>query len=184
MSSQTIILQGGEDVRNRTNESLFLAVAKLSSTKGILVIPWTQESVEKEMEYTHILCEYFSDCGFKSVYFLKREDTYEQVEKKFSLVDVVYIPGGDPDILYQEINLKSIQNKLRDFKGIIIGNSAGAIVLSKGGTGDGKFYRGFGITGFFVDVHFELGEKILYETETSPVIRIPENMWIVVHIKS
>ena len=184
MSSQTIILQGGEDVRNRTNESLFLAVAKLSSTKGILVIPWTQESAEKEMEYTHILFDYFSDCGFKSVYFLKREDTYEQSEKKFSSVDVIYLPGGDPGILYQEMNLKSIQNKLRDFKGVIIGNSAGAIVLSKGGAGDGKFYRGFGITGFFVDVHLELGEGMLYETETGPVIGIPENMWIVVPIKS
>ena len=180
VSLQTVILQGGEDIRKRTNEQLFLAVANISSTKKILVIPWTQESEEKEMEYTHILWKYFLDSGFQSVYFLKREDSYEQIAEKFSSVDVIYLPGGDPNVLYRELNSRSLQKKLRNFKGIIIGNSAGAIVLSKGGWGDGKFYRGFGLVDFYVSVHYKLDAGQVAETKDAINVNIPENMWVMV----
>ena len=49
-----------------------------------------------------------------------------------------------------EIEKLSIQKKLKRFKGTIIGNSAGAIVLSRGGQGDGKFYEGFGRSGRYM----------------------------------
>ena len=180
VSLQTVILQGGEDIRKRTNEQLFIAVANISSTKRILVIPWTQESEEKEMEYTHILWKYFLDCGFQSVYFLKREDSYEQIAETFSSVDVIYLPGGDPNVLYMELNSRSLQNKLINFKGIIIGNSAGAIVLSKGEYGDGKFYTGFGIVGFYVSVHYKLNAGQAAETKDAIIVNIPENMWVTI----
>ena len=65
-----IILQGGEDVRKRANEALFQDVAAISAKKRILIIPWTQESDDKEMEYLHLFREYFSDSGFQSTDFL------------------------------------------------------------------------------------------------------------------
>ena len=52
MTTQIIILQGGEDVKQRTNESLFRNVRGLSSAGKILVIPWTSDSPEKETAYS------------------------------------------------------------------------------------------------------------------------------------
>ena len=73
-----------------------------------------------------------------------------------------------------------MQDRLFEFTGIIIGNSAGAIVLSKGGWGDGKFYRGFGLVDFYVSVHYKLDAGQVAETKDAINVNIPENMWVMV----
>ena len=186
MSPQIIILQGGEDVKNRTNESLIRKVNELSRTKRIMVIPWTSDSVEKDAEYSSILRRYFSDNGFQEVLFLKKEDSTTAVSEKFAQVDVVYLPGGDPAVLYEELKKRSLQERLRVFRGIIVGNSAGAIVLSRGAVaiaGD-RFYPGFGIVDFFVSVHYTLEAIRTPGADESKTVNIPEGMWIVITGKS
>lgn len=133
MTTQIIILQGGEDVKRRTNETLFKDVRKLSSSGKILVIPWTSDSLEKETEYSRMFHDYFSHCGFKEVLFLAKTDPENEIQRKLSEVDTIYLPGGDTEILYREMKQRVLQDRLFEFQGIIIGNSAGAIVLSKGG---------------------------------------------------
>ncbi|MHB8360389.1 MAG: Type 1 glutamine amidotransferase-like domain-containing protein [Thermoplasmataceae archaeon] len=145
MSHQLIILQGGEDIKKRVNDPLIKKVGNISSTKKILIIPWTTESIEEEIEYRNIIADYFLDNGFIEVLFIERNDSSLDITRKISPVDVIYLPGGDPDVLYREIKIRDLHNKLRNFKGIIIGNSAGAIVLSKGCQYEGKFYQGFGL---------------------------------------
>ena len=63
---------------------------------------------------------------------------------------------------------------------MIIGNSAGAIVLAKGGRGDGKFYTGFGLVDFYVPTHYKLNIGHVAETQDAININIPENMWVTV----
>ncbi|MHB1709294.1 MAG: Type 1 glutamine amidotransferase-like domain-containing protein [Thermoplasmataceae archaeon] len=180
MNGQLIILQGGEDVRKRTNETLFKNVVNLSVTKKILVIPWTSKTVEKEIEYRTIFNNYFTDSGFQDVLFLETDDNELEITRKITSVDVIYLPGGDPDILYREIEIRSLQNRLRDFQGILIGNSAGAIVLSKGGRGqnEGKLFPGFGFAKFFIIVHFNLFQESATGKLIGPVINIPEDGWV------
>ena len=180
VGTQMIILQGGEDIRKRTNEALFQDVAAISAKKRILIIPWTQESDDKEMEYLHLFREYFSDSGFQSTDFLKKGNNHSEVSEKFGSTDVIYLPGGNPDVLYRELNSRSLQDKLRVFKGTIIGNSAGAIILSKGSIVDGKFFPGFGLVSFYIKVHFKLEKEMLFGDEKRQTISIPENMWIAV----
>lgn len=178
MASQIIILQGGEDVKRRTNESLFRSVRRLSKTGKVLVISWTSESSEKEDSYSKVFREYFSDCGFSDVLFLDKADPESEIQRKFSEVDTIYLPGGDTGILYRELKQRALQERLSEFSGVIIGNSAGAIVLSKGGLGNGKFYPGFGLVDFYVSVHCRLGMEQVAKADTN--VNIPENMWITV----
>ena len=180
MKSQLIILQGGEDVRKRTNEPLIRKIGGLSLTKKILVIPWTEDLDESEKKYWTLLNSYFSDSGFREVLFLEREGTKREMNEAFSGPDVLYLPGGDPVILFRELKSRSIQDKLRSFKGILLGNSAGAVVLSKGMQGEEKFYPGFGLVDFFVKVHFKLGEERPTGRRLHPTINIPEGMWVTV----
>lgn len=176
MNQQIIILQGGEDVRKRTNEPLIRKVGELSITRKILVIPWT--SAKKEQEYRPIFRGYFSDSGFLEVLFLEKDDPEGVIGEKFASVDVVYLPGGDPEVLYEELRNRRVQDRLRDFKGIIVGNSAGAIVLSRGAYIENKFYRGFGLVGFFVSVHYTPGP--VSGADDGITVNIPEDMWIAV----
>lgn len=180
MDSQIIILQGGEDVKRRTNESLIRRVGELSRSKKIMIIPWTSDSGEKEAEYRAILHGYFSSNGFQEVRFLEREDTERVTVRKFDSVDVVYLPGGDPRALYEELEKRSLQDRLREFRGIIVGNSAGAIVLSRGAKEGETFYPGFGLVDFFISVHYSLHEEPISGTDGKIIVNIPENMWIAV----
>ncbi len=180
MTAQIVILQGGEDVKHRTNEPLFRNVRKLSNTGKILVIPWTTDSFEQETAYSKVFYDYFSDCGFEEVLFLAKTDPENEIQRKFSEVDTIYLPGGDTGILYREIKQRALHDRLFEFSGVIIGNSAGAIVLSKGGWGDGKFYPGFGLVDFYVSVHYKLGVSHVAEADTTITVNIPENMWVAV----
>ncbi|MDG6927952.1 MAG: Type 1 glutamine amidotransferase-like domain-containing protein [Nitrososphaerota archaeon] len=178
MAPKIIILQGGEDVNQRTNEAMFRDVRKLSMTGKILIIPWTTDSPDKEAAYSKIYHDYFSQCGFEEVLFLARKEPEREIRRKFSVVDTVYIPGGDTDILYREIERRALQEMLSGFSGVIIGNSAGAIVLSKGGWGDGKYHHGFGLVDLHVSVHYKPGSGNADNTDMC--VNIPENMWIAV----
>ena len=180
MTTQIIILQGGEDVKQRINETLFKDVRKLSSSGKILVIPWTSDSHEKEAEYSKVFHNYFLHCGFEEVLFLDKTDPENEIQRKFSEVDVIYLPGGDTEVIYRELKRKALQDRLLEFSGVIIGNSAGAIVLAKGGWGDGKFYKGFGLVDFYISVHYKLDVGHVVETKDAINVNIPENMWITV----
>lgn len=179
MDGQLIIMQGGEDVKKRTNAPLFRNVGELSATKRVLVIAWTSDSMEKEAEYRTIFNQYFSENEFNEVLFLEKTDDDTTINEKLSSVDVIYLPGGDPSILYHELEIRSLQERLRSFKGILIGNSAGAIVLSRGTRKGEQFYPGFGLVDFFVKVHYKF-EKGSQGTEEKLTINIPEDMWITV----
>ncbi len=176
MHFQRIILQGGEDVKKRTNEKLMESICHLSNLKRILIIPWTAESPEKELEYRIIFKNYFIEVGFNDILFLEKTDQETDIDKKFALVDVVYLPGGDPVILYNQIRMRNIDHKIRNFKGTIVGNSAGAIVLSKGSIIEGKFIPGFALVNFYVFVHFKLQESM----DLDPNIGIQEDGWVCV----
>ncbi len=182
MAAKMIILQGGEDVKQRTNEALFRNVRRLSNTGKILVIPWSSDSSEKETAYSKIFHDYFSHCGFEEVLFLTKTDTENEIQRKFSETDTIYLPGGDTGILYREIKQRVLQDRLFEYSGVIIGNSAGAIVLSKGGWGDEKFYPGFGLVDFYVSVHYKLAMGQIAQTNNTINVNIPENMWVAVTI--
>ena len=180
MTTQIIIMQGGEDVKRRTNETLFKDVRKLSSSGKILIIPWTSDSLEKEAQYSKVLHDYFLYCGFEEVLFLDKTDPENEIQRKLSEVDTIYLPGGDTEVLYRELKQRTLQDRLFEFSGVIIGNSAGAIVLTKGGWGDGKFYKGFGLVDFYISVHYKLDAGHVVETKDAINVNIPENMWITV----
>lgn len=178
MSPSIIILQGGEDVRNRDNESLIRHVGELSTSKKIVVIPWTSNSISREAKYRSIYSRYFADSGFEEVIYIEREDPEAVTERKFASADVLYLPGGDSEILYREIKARTLQERLATFPGIIVGNSAGAIVLSRGGVSDGIFHPGLGIVKFCVSVHYAISDNVSTGNPERLSVNIPEGMWI------
>ncbi len=77
---------------------------------------------EQETVYLKVFYDYFSDCGFEKVLFLAKTDPENEIQRKFSEVDSIYLPGGGTGILYQEIKHRVLQDKLFEFSGVIIGN--------------------------------------------------------------
>lgn len=56
------------------------------------------------------------------------KDDYETATKKITSVDILYFPGGSPVEMMQRFAEKKILDALQQFKGIIVGSSAGAMI--------------------------------------------------------
>ena len=150
--NKLIILQGGDDVKRQKNKQLFRWIAKLSKKKVIIIFPWTSDN---EKKYEKVLERYFKSSGFREVLFASRKESRSKILEILKKYDVLYLPGGDPEILYETIKEKRLVKAIKDFRGIIIGNSAGAIVLTKGQWEKNKFYKGFGLINMYIKVHFD-----------------------------
>ena len=123
----------------------------------VLIIPWTTSDLEKELYYRGLLDDYFRDLGAIRVLFLDRSDSLFNIREKFGSVNVIYLPGGDPFILLREIRKRNVDSFISDFNGVIIGNSAGALILSKYFISGGDFSRiceGLGLVDFCLIVHY------------------------------
>ena len=180
MTPNLIILQGGENVKIRNQRNLFMQLISNRNVSSILIIPWTTDSIEKENNYRGIYFSYFKELGFRTIEFVERDDNNADIEQKFMKAEVLYLPGGDPVILKEEIGKRSLQQKISDFGGIVIGNSAGAIVLANCGYAGGVLYRGFGIIDMNIEVHSNFGQYKVNEYCEPPIIGIPEEGWIVI----
>jgi len=149
--SKLIILQGGDDIKRQRNKQLFKWVAKLSKKKVIIIFPWTSDN---EKKHEKVLERYFKNSGFREVLFASRKESRSKILEILKKYDVLYLPGGDPEIFYKTIKEKRLAKAIKDFRGIIIGNSAGAIILTKGQWEKNKFYKGLGLINMYIKVHF------------------------------
>jgi len=123
----------------------------------VLIIPWTTSDLKKELHYRNLLNNYFRDLGAREVLFLDRSDSLPNIKGKFNSVNVVYLPGGNPFTLLHEIRRRHVDDLIINFNGVIIGNSAGALILSKYFISSGNFNRicmGLGLVDFCLVTYY------------------------------
>jgi len=123
---------GGEDVEKRDSMEINeMAFIDAGGEPTVLVFPWTAESVEKANERRKILVDYFKDLGASTVDFVEYSDTFEEIARKVECSDLIYLPGGLTSILVERLRNKNVDDLLREYDGIIVGRSAGALSLCK-----------------------------------------------------
>lgn len=95
--------------------------------------------------------------------FLHPQDTPEAAAAKVRDADVLYFQGGMPDRMLERLTKLGVARQLREFEGIVMGYSAGALIqlgeyhLSPDGDYPEFVYRS-GIpylSGFYLEVHYE-----------------------------
>ena len=88
---------------------------------------------------TRLKCK--TTCGL----WLAGEMDYDHIKEKFDKVDAIYIGGGRYDVLVDEFSKMKIDKLLKDFHnrgGLIIGNSAGGMLLFERSVSDYKILSG------------------------------------------
>jgi dipeptidase E len=183
LDSKEIILCGGGNIIAGELKELDSQVIKSSENKKILVLDLTTNNPEKINKYKLFLKEYFLNLGATEVKFISEFSEIKNID--FNEFGIIYLPGGDPITLLENIIEKKVD--LRFFRGILFGNSAGALVLSKNliVTKDEDFpetfvKRGLGIIPFSVEVHYDSSkdselEKIKLKED---IYAIPEKDFI------
>ena len=154
---------GGEDVAERgsreINEKAFM---QAGGTPVVLIFNWTAESADKMEKYRKIMVDYFEDIGASAVKFAEYSDSPKKIAQKAKRSDLIYLPGGITRILLEHILDAKVDRLLREYDKIIVGNSAGALVLGRDCIlTRGKYNKrtviipGLGLVDFSVKVHYK-----------------------------
>lgn len=161
--------------------------------------PLTEEEYFKyyglDSEYQTKLLNNFLDfeiTDVKWVYYFNQsmEESLKIIEES----DILYFPGGAPDLMFERIKERGLLEPLKNFKGIVIGSSAGAMIqletfhISK----DNEYFK-FSLNeglayldNFFIEVHYRRRKaqksslrKIRREFR-KPIFTIPDNGMLIV----
>ncbi len=124
-----LYLLGGENVYRRSaREVNQKAFEDAGWPLNVLVFPWARASFDKHYQKRKNLTDYFRRLGAGNVDFIE----YEQMEvtaEKMAESNLVYLTGGLPSVLIERIRLMGLDRLLKDYHGVIVGRSAGALAL-------------------------------------------------------
>ncbi len=151
---------------------------KIKANYKVVVLPW---GFPDELDSNKLMNEYFKKGGEKynkyidplkelgidekNIYIADcYGDSSKALKEKIEQSDILVLPGGNPEMFYSKVVMeKELLYVLKYYKGIIIGESAGAVFHQKRYFITAKnnyykyfaFYDGFGIIDdpFYLDVH-------------------------------
>jgi len=181
-------LLGGENTHKRdakeTNQRAFNDAGK---SPRILVFSWARASFDRTYSKSQLLFDYFRSLGASTVNLVDYSCTSEEIKEKISESDLVYLTGGVPTVLIERLKKSGIRSLLRDFKGIIVGRSAGALALCRKcvitcrRTSEIKVVDGLGLVDLTLKAHYKLGkdEKLIRLSKTEDIFAVPKDSAIV-----
>jgi peptidase E len=180
----TLYFLGGEDVvKEDSREINKKAFIDAGGGPVVLVFPWTAESAETADKYRKMMADYFKELGASKIEFAELSDSLEEITRKMNRSDLVYLPGGVTKLLVQRIKDAKVDGLLRNYKKVIIGNSAGALALSKDciltrdkDNPETTVISGFGLVDFSVEVHYNPSKdkELKKFSEERRIYAIPE----------
>ena len=179
---------GGENVAKRDakeiNEKAF---QEAGGAPAVLVFPWARPSFDAGYKRRKKLADYFRSLGASSIDFSEFSDPFEDITAKVARSDLIYLTGGQVSTLLSRLRKTGADDLLRNYRGVVVGRSAGAIVLGKKClvtnryNGAPKVVAGLGLVDFSVKVHYQPSKDNLLKklSETEKVYAIPQRAAVV-----
>ena len=125
----------GFDINNAFGHGLGAMLKKeLKETKNILYIPAGTGKQEKARnKYVPIFTNHFKniDIIFDNINILTQDTLIEEAKNLVKNADFIMLMGGDPYNQKELCQRLDIINDLKEYKGIMLGYSAGAMLMSK-----------------------------------------------------
>lgn len=153
----------------------------------------------KDSEYALKIANSFKVYNISNINWLYYFDmSHEESLKLIKNADILYLPGGAPDLMYERIVNKGLLEILSNFNKIIIGSSAGAMIqLSKYHISPDNEYKKFSLNNglsylnnFFIEVHYNRRKKQkssmrkVRRTFKKPIYTIPDDGLLIIKNKS
>lgn len=150
-------------------------------------------------EYDLKMKEMFSTYGISEnqvnwLYYFDDMNTNKDVLKLINEADIIYFPGGAPDLMMKRIIEKGLLKPLKDFNKIIMGSSAGAMIQLENYhiSIDNEYSKymlekGLGyVKNLNIEVHFKRRKKQkkamrkTFKLFKKPIITIPDDGLVVI----
>jgi peptidase E len=179
---------GGENVSKRDAKEINgKAFQDAGGAPNVLVFPWARPSFDSGYRRRKKLTEYFRRLGASNVDFAEFSDPFEDIAVKAAHSDLIYLTGGQVSTLLSRLKKKGVDVLLRDFKGVVVGRSAGALVLGRTClatnrySGASKVVACLGLVDFSVKVHYEPSkDNVLRKlSATEKIFAIPQRAALV-----
>lgn len=181
-------LLGGENTHKRDAEEINQrAFNDAGKSPRVLVFSWARASFDRTYPKSQLLFDYFRSLGASTINTVDYSCTVEEIKEKISESDLVYLTGGVPTVLVERLKKSGIHSLLRDFEGIIVGRSAGALALCRKcvitcrRTSEIKVIDGLVLVDLTLKAHYKLGkdEKLIGLSKTEDILAVPKDSAIV-----
>jgi len=159
-----------------------------SPNKSVYVIDLALADSAMTRFYRPVLTGYFLAVGAASVNYVSLASGPDEIAQRYSESGVIYIPGGDTELLLQNVERLALTPLFHAFKGNVAGNSAGAVALCRDAVltidDDVKVTTvlpGIGLVPYSVDPHYtESHDAELFELSAERLIYgVPDDSAIV-----
>lgn len=128
---KTYYLIGGGEFEDDIKTRVEYKVLQRFNKPHVLVIPWSSNDPKTLKKYHPLLIDLFRKVGTREIDFLKKDDSFQEMQAKFKKAEVIYLTGGDTETLLENLKAHNVVSLLKDFDGLVMGISAGAYVLTK-----------------------------------------------------
>ncbi|MCL2642828.1 MAG: Type 1 glutamine amidotransferase-like domain-containing protein [Candidatus Bathyarchaeota archaeon] len=188
-----VYLLGGESVRKRDGEKVNRqAFNDAGGSPDVLVFSWARANFDQTYQRQKLVYSYMQYLGANKVTFVDYSVSHQELERKISQTDLIYLTGGSPSILIERFKRKSVDVLLKDFDGVIVGRSAGALALCKKclvtirATKQVKIIEGLGLIGLTMKAHYTRKKdaqlKVLSMEE--PIFAVPRGSALIYDYKN
>ncbi len=126
--AKEIYLEGGGATLKEETIHIDRAAMQKAKKKSVYVLDLTGRDEEKIATYREFFKEYFKKIGGEEINFAS-VSTVNEIKKGVQEAGVLYIPGGDTELLIENVKEKGLTESIKSFKGVIIGMSAGAYLM-------------------------------------------------------
>lgn len=183
-----IYLLGGENTHKRDAEEVNQrAFHDAGEAPKILVFSWARASFDKTYPKSKLLFDYFRSLGASTVSTVDYSSSLAEIKEKISESDLIYLTGGVPSVLVERLKKSGIQILLNDFKGVIVGRSAGALALCRKcvityrSTSEVKIIDGLGLVDITLKAHYRLGKdkELMKLSKEQDIFAVPKSSAII-----
>ena len=127
-----VYLLGGERIHKRDGEEVNRqAFSDAGGSPDVLVFSWARANFDQMYQRQKLVYEYLRYLGARRVSVVDFSTPYSELVEKIFQADLIYLTGGSPSILIERFKQVGVDGLLKDFKGVIVGRSAGALALCK-----------------------------------------------------
>ncbi|MGA3290030.1 MAG: Type 1 glutamine amidotransferase-like domain-containing protein [Candidatus Bathyarchaeia archaeon] len=183
-----LYLLGGENVFKRSarevNERAFQDAGE---PLVVLVFAWARASFDKGYKKRKTLVDYFISLGASTINFTEYSDSNETIAKKMANSNLVYLTGGLASVLVERLKNMGVDRLLHDYRGVIVGRSAGALALCRKciitcrSNSNVKIISGLGLADLTLKVHYRSEKDIALErlSREEKIYALPEGSALV-----
>ena len=152
---------GGENTVKRNAQDINAsAFQDAGGAPAVLVFPWARASFDRTYKRRKRLFDYFRNLGAAAVDFAEYHEAPEEIAVKAANSNLIYLTGGLTSVLLERLKTKRIDRLLHNYDRVVVGRSAGALVLCKHGvlTNRSKqtttLITGLGLVEFTLKTHY------------------------------